>query len=68
MVDELTVKTVLCPNCGSARVNKSPSGLHLICLDCQRVIVQDRIKKPRGRKTKGRPPRSLPEPRPEPAS
>ena len=36
--------SLLCPRCGSSRVNKSPSGQHLMCLDCQRVIVQVRVK------------------------
>ena len=61
MVDELTVKTVLCPNCGSARVNKSPSGQHQLCIGCQRIIVQGPIKKPHGQRMRGRPARSLPE-------
>jgi hypothetical protein len=48
-----TVNTVLCPYCGSALV-KSPSGQHLVCSGCKRIVLQERNKKPRGRK-KGRP-------------
>jgi transcription initiation factor TFIIIB Brf1 subunit/transcription initiation factor TFIIB len=57
----------ICPHCESSRVGKSPSGQHLVCLDCQRIIVQDRVKKPRGRRVHGKPRRPAPEPRPETA-
>lgn len=28
-----------CPFCGSTRSTRSPSGEHLLCLACQRIII-----------------------------
>ena len=33
-----------CPHCGSTRITTSPSGEHLLCLGCQRILVQPRDK------------------------
>lgn len=34
------MKNTKCSICGSLRTTKSPSGQHLICLDCQRIILR----------------------------
>jgi hypothetical protein len=31
-----------CPYCGSPRTTRSPSGEHLLCLGCQRIIIVPR--------------------------
>ena len=38
------MKTRKCPHCGSTRITTSPSGEHLLCLGCQRILVQPRDK------------------------
>lgn len=44
------MKAQKCPHCGSSHTTRSPSGRHLLCLDCHRILVQPRTKKPRGRR------------------
>ena len=44
----------ICPNCGSSRIGPSPSGFHLVCSDCQRIMIQERVRKPRGRKPRSK--------------
>ncbi|HET7840511.1 MAG TPA: hypothetical protein VFM21_02840 [Terriglobia bacterium] len=39
-----------CPYCGTSPLLQSPSGHHLLCVKCNRVLMQPRIKKPRGRR------------------
>ncbi len=41
-----------CPYCGSSPLLQSPSGQHLLCVKCNRVLMQPRIKKPRGKRAK----------------
>jgi hypothetical protein len=41
-----------CPYCGSSPLLQSPSGQHLLCVKCNRVLMQPRIKKPRGRRAR----------------
>jgi len=41
------MKTQKCPFCGSTRTTRSPSGEHLLCLGCQRILVVPRTKGPR---------------------
>jgi hypothetical protein len=43
-----------CPFCGAAPLLQSPSGRHLMCVSCNRVLMQPRIKKPRGRRARAR--------------
>jgi ribosomal protein S27E len=38
------MKSRKCPHCGSTRITTSPSGEHLLCLGCQRILVQPREK------------------------
>jgi hypothetical protein len=33
------MKTKTCPYCGSVRLTRSPSGEHLMCLGCHRIVV-----------------------------
>lgn len=43
-----------CKYCGSTQTKESPSGLHLLCAKCNRIIVQPRPHmrhwKPKGKK------------------
>jgi hypothetical protein len=41
-----------CPYCGASPLLQSPSGHHLMCVGCNRVLMQPRIKKPRGRRAR----------------
>jgi hypothetical protein len=38
------MKTPKCPFCGSSRTTRSPSGEHLLCLGCQRILIVPRSK------------------------
>lgn len=40
-----------CPSCGASQMVSSPSGCHHICANCQRIQIQVRVVKPRGRKS-----------------
>lgn len=44
-----------CPYCGATEVMRSPSGHHLLCASCNRILVQPRIRKPRGRRAREKP-------------
>jgi len=40
------MKIQKCPFCGSSRTSRSPSGEHLLCLVCQRILIVPRQKAP----------------------
>lgn len=42
-----TTKPRKCPFCGSPRSTRSPSGEHLLCLGCQRIIIVPRKEAPK---------------------
>lgn len=37
-----------CPYCGSTRITRSPSGEHMLCLGCQRILVVTKTKETKG--------------------
>jgi hypothetical protein len=43
-----------CPYCGTSPLLQSPSGHHLMCVGCNRVLMQPRIKKPRGKRARAK--------------
>ncbi len=38
------MKVRKCPYCGYGRMTRSPSGEHLLCLGCQRILVVPKAK------------------------
>lgn len=36
-----------CPFCGAPRTTRSPSGEHLLCMACQRIIIVPRKESPK---------------------
>ena len=49
---DVAVTDLRCPYCAGSRTAASPSGHNMICLDCQRIIVEEHVIKPRTRRAR----------------